>query len=958
MDARKLLTAALCAAIGALLVLSGCASHFAAGHTPPMALVDRGPWPHHGTDLAPDEHTHFGRLPNGLRYILKENRTPRDRVSMHLYVHVGSLAEKEGEEGLAHFLEHMLFNGSTHFSPGELVKYFQRIGMQFGPDANARTGFSHTVYDIHLPTGDAESISEGLLVLNDFAQGALLLPDQVEKEIGVVLAEKRSRDSARYRAMKAAFAFEMPGTLLPRRFPIGTVEAIQSFDTQSVRQFYDAWYRPERMVLVMVGAFDVQATKALIDEAFADMQPRAEPRPLPDFGRFTHMGLNTFHHFEPEIGAVSVSIETVVQRPTPKDSKAYQHSQLLEELADRMMQRRLDAKRQQPDSVLTTARIASGDYLQQIRFTEISADSRPEHWENALAILEQSLRKALTHGFSSSELERVKRAYHADLQRAVDEERTLESMDLAQRLISGLNRWRVYQSARQRMDLLAPMLEEITVEQVNQAFADNWSAPHRLVLVTGNADPAAMAPRPEAYIQSVYEESKATVVQPFVDRAEAQFPYLASPADSGRIQQRQYYEDLGIEQIEFANGVRLILKPTDFRENEVLAALSFGRGRSSEPVDQPGLAEMTAAVINDSGFGALDRIALENALAGRLAQIALEVREDMFVVQGEAVRSELPLLFQLYYTLINDPGYRDEARQAALRRLEQQYRSFAHSAEGLMRLRGQAFLAGGDSRFGWPEWRQIEKISLEQVRQWFGQVLAQAPLEMVVVGDFQVEAVVELAARYLGTLPPRVDPSDAPERDRPVFPAGQRLHLTVDTAIERGLVVVAYPTADFWDIQRTRRLNLLGDLVSDRLRVRIRETMGAAYSPFAFHRAHRAYPGYGMLQAFLLVDPAQTEVIADEVTSVVDTLRREGVRPDELRRALDPTLTRIKDMRRSNTYWLNSVLIGAGRQPQQLDWARHMESDYAAISAEQINALADQYLDNQKAARIIIVPKR
>jgi zinc protease len=942
--------------VGTFLVLAGCAHRGDFSHTAPLVLVEKAQWPHEASDLAPDEQTYFGRLPNGLRYILKENRTPRDRVSMHLYVQVGSLAESDGEEGMAHFLEHMVFNGSTHFSPGELVKYFQRIGMQFGPDANARTGFGQTVYDIHLPRGDAESIAEGLLVLSDFARGALLLPDQLEKEIQVVLAEKRSRDSARYRAMKAAFEFEMPGSLPARRFPIGTAEAIQSFDADSVRRFYDAWYRPERMFLVMAGEFDRQETRRLIENVFADMQPRARPRPLPAFGGFTHHDVNVFHHFEKEIGATTVSIQTIVQKPTPHDSAAYRHAALLEEIADRMMQRRLDAMLQKPDSVMTTARIASGDYLQQIRFTEISADTQPENWEKALATIERALRKGLTHGFSLSELEREKRAYHADLQRAVDEESTLESKDLTQRLISSLNRWRVYQSAQQRMALLAPMLEAITIEQVNRAFAANWSEPHRLILVSGNADPAGMDAAPETYILSVYQDSLATAVLPGEDRADVAFPYLSAPEEAGNIEQRRRFEDLGIEQVDFANGVRLILKQTAFRENEILAALSFGRGKSSEPVDRPGLAEMTEAVINGSGFGALDRVGLENALAGRLAKIELGVREDMFVVEGEAVRAELPLLFQLYYTFINDPGYRSEALQTALRRFEQHYRSLAHSAEGLMRLRGQAFLAGGDTRFGWPAWEEMENISLAHIEQWFGTQLAHAPLELVLVGDFQTEEAVALAARYLGTLPARIAPPDGDTRARPVFPAGQSLRLTAATAIERGLVVVAYPTEDFWNIERTRRLNILGDLLSERLRVRIRETLGAAYSPFAYHRAHRAYPGYGMLRAQLLVDPKITGTMAAEVEQIVEELRAKGVDQDELRRALDPTLTQIKDLRQSNTYWLNSVLIGSSRRPEQLDWARNMESDYAAIEAGELNALAEKYLDNRKAATIIIVP--
>jgi zinc protease len=941
-----------------LLVAVGCAHVGSDPHTPPQVLVEKPFWPHEISDLEPDEQAHFGQLPNGLRYILKENKTPRDRVSMHLYVQVGALAESDGEEGLAHFLEHMLFNGSTHFSPGELVEFFQGIGMQFGPDANASTGFAQTIYDILLPKGDPDSIAEGLLVLNDFAQGALLLPDQVEKEIPVVLAEKRSRDSASYRAAKASFAFQMPGTLLPRRFPIGMAEAIRSFDEHKVRHFYDAWYRPERMVLVMVGDFDLQATQQMIEERFTQMPQRADPQPLPDFGRFSHEGVKTFHYFEKELGATSVSIGTIEKQSIPQDNRASRQARLLEEIADRMVQTRLNEMLRSPDSVMTSASIASGDYLQQLRYTDISADTKPENWEKALTLIEQTLRKALTHGFTPAELERAKRVYRADLQRAVDDEGTLQSKDLARGFIANLNQWRVHQSARQRQALLAPMLDSITLEQVNRSFTENWSAPHRLVQVTGNADLSTKGTSPEAYIRTVYKESQATLVEPPAEREDVQFPYLEAPEARGRIAHRMRFEDLGIEQVDFENGVRLIFKKTDLKENEILAALSFGGGKSVEPADQPGLAEMTEAVVNGSGFGELDRVSLENALAGRLAQTFLDVREDMFVVQGRAVRSELPLLFQLYHAFINDTGYRSEALQVALRRFEQQHQSLPHSAEGLMQLSGQAFLAGGDSRFGWPGLEHLEKITLEDIEQWFGDQVANAPLEIVVVGDFQTQAVVEQAARYLGALPPRGASKYEPERSDPIFPNGQALQLSAATAIERGLVMVAFPTDDFWDIQRTRRLNVLADLLSDRMRIRIREDLGAAYSPFAYHRAHRAYPGYGVLRANMLVDPALVDKMVLEVEQIASEMREQGIGADELRRTLGPTLTQIKDLRQSNSYWLNSVLIGSSRHPEQLDWARDMEADFSAINAEEMTELARQYLVKEKAARIIIVPGR
>jgi zinc protease len=940
-----------------LLIFNACARWTPALKGGVEALAQTDQWAQESSDLPPDPQTFFGRLPNGVRYVLRENHTPSNRVSMHLFIHSGSLAEVEGQEGIAHFLEHMLFDGSTHFPPGEMVKYFQRIGMQFGPDANAHTGFAQTVYDILLPKGDAQSLAEGLLVLSDYAQGALLLPQEVEKEKKVVLAEKRSRDSAHYRTIEATIGFQVPDTQVAHRLPIGKTESILAFTPEGVRRFYDAWYRPERMILVVVGDFDPHTARKAVEERFAALQPRAVAKNLPRFGSFSHEGLKPFYHHEREAGATSVSIGISEISKAPEDTAANRRRELLQELADRMIQKRLDALSQKQNSVITSGDIDSGYYLRQIRYVEISADCKPEKWNDALALIEQTLRQALLFGFTPLELERAKSNVRADLQHALNSEKTQETRDLAQEILSALGDWQVLQSPQQRMAFMGPLLEAVTADEVHRFFANSWNASHRLVLVTGNADLATDNLTPEYKISAAYQQSFQQPVTPPAESAAAHFPYLPQPAEKGSVTSRTKLEDLGIEQVMFANGVHLVMKKTSFTENQVLARLSFGGGQSSEPADLPGLGLLTEEAASEAGFGGMDRQALENALAGRLAKVSLDMGEDEFALDGEAAPQEIDLLFQLFHTCIQDPGYRSEALETAFKRLEQRYQTLRNSVEGLMQLEGSRFLAGGDGRFGWPEWPRLRQLELAQIKSWFGSQLSQKPLELAVVGDFDPERVIDLTARYLGSLPRREASGEDVSRPGPSFASGRTLRLLADTKIDKALVVVSYPTADFWDIRRTRRLNVLAELFSERLRVGIREKLGASYSPYAYHRAYRAYSGYGLLQAILLVDPKQAEAMIAETKSIAEGLATQGVSMDELRRALDPTLAQIRDMRQSNSYWINSVLMGSSRHPEQLGWARTMEADYTDITPEELNALARQYLDNRKAATILITPK-
>jgi len=909
------------------------------------------PWPHELSDLEPDPAVVFGRLPNGFRYVLMHNPKPQHRVYMHLNIQAGSLFETEEQRGLAHYLEHMLFNGSTHFEPGELVKYFQSIGMRFGADANAHTGFDETVYDIRLPDGSRDSIEQGLLVMGDYAEGALLLESEVERERGVILAEKQTRDSASYRTFKKAMAFEFPDALVSKRLPIGTDEALRAADRKELKDFYDTWYRPERMVLVMVGEFEIDVAESLIKERFTSLQHRAPAIPEPDLGPIKHTGTRSFYHFESESGTTSVAIETLTRIPEQSDSAAFQEDMLVREIADQIVQYRLDARLSRPDAPYTSATISSGIYLSRIRYSEITADGDPERWQETLAEIEQTLRQALVHGFTQGELDRVKKDYLADLKKAARTASTRESRRLSRTIIRSLNSNQVFLSPAQEQELFSPFIETLDLRTVERAFRNIWRPDHRLVMVTGNAQLA----NGDKDVLTAFQTSTAQRVAPPRPAEAVAFPYLPEPDHIGRITNRRTIEDLGLTQVEFDNGVRLNVKRTDFKANEVRITVSFGSGKSSEWTDRPGLAKFSEKVVNESGLGRLTAEELARATAGTNTAVVFRVKGDSFLFEGKSVPDEVPLLFQLLNAHFLDPAFRDDAFQLVKQRFRQEYAELSRSVDGGMELSGTRFLAGGDSRFGFPNLSEIDAIRLEDIERWILAALQNGPLEVSVVGDVTEEIVIQSAAQYLGSLPRRMA-TDTVRTDLPSFPKSQSRELTVQTKIPKSLVVVAYPTADIWDIRRTRRLSVLAGVFSERLREEIREKLGAAYSPRAYNAPSRAYDGYGVLKVVIPTDPGRVTEVIGEVKRIAALLAREGVTDDELRRVVDPMVAGINDMRRDNRYWLNTVLTGATRYPQQLDWSRSIEKDYATISTEEVSDIAKKYLENSTAATVVIRP--
>jgi zinc protease len=916
-------------------------------------------WPHEQSDLAPDSNLVFGKLPNGFRYVLMKNKTPLDRVSMHLMVQAGSLNETDDQQGFAHFIEHLLFCGTTHFKPGELIRYFQGIGMDFGVDANARTGFTDTVYDVLLPNGSRQSLADGLKVMRDFAGGALLLPDEIDRERKVVLAEKLTRDSSGYRTLEASLKFSFPDSLISRRLPIGDEHVLKKADHAALKRFYDTWYRPETMILVAVGDLDPAVCAGLIEEAFASLSFRVEGVQAQDIGKIDHQGVKSFYHYEAESGTTSVSIGTLFRGKVRSDSIQFQKEELLKDLADKIIQNRLEALIRKPGAPFTSASVHSGRFLKDVYLAEISAESDPENWQKSLSAIEQQLRSALEYGFSDSEVARVKSDFLSSFDDLEKKASTRDSQTIARQTIEALDHNQVMQSPAQRKALFAPFVQSLTAKDLLETLKSVWSKDHRLIELTGNAKlTASDGLLPEKQILAVWNQSRGVAVAPPVEYRPVLFPYLAAPEAPGPIRARREIADLGITQVDFENGIRLNLKKTDFKQNQVMANLVFGCGAASEPLDKPGLSQLTAEVVQESGLAGLTREELDRALAGKNTSVHFGVGEDRFMFRATSVSDEIPLLFQLLYAHVLDTGFRQDAYSLCMEKFAQQYQELSRTVDGTAKLRVRRFLAGGDSRFGLPDYDVFRALKLNDVKAWLTPSLEQDAIEISIAGDMDVNAVIELASTYLGNLPKRSTRFLQPPVTNPKFPAGGALNLQVVTDIPKTLVMMAYPTDDFWDIQRTRRLSVLAEVFSDRLRESVREKLGAAYSPKAFNHPSRAYPGYGVFQAMITVDPGDVKQVVREAQSIAAALCEKPVQDDELHRSIDPVLTGIKDLIRTNDYWVNSVLTGSAGHPQQIEWSRTIQKDYSAVSAIELHQLAQKYLGTSKSAVIVIQPEK
>lgn len=911
-------------------------------------------FPHQTSDLPVDPRVHWGRLDNGLRYALLHNPEPRGRISARLAIRVGSLYENDNERGLAHFLEHMAFNGSRHFPRADVVEFFQKLGMDFGGDTNASTGFDRTIYQLELPDTKPETLRESLTFFADVAGGLLLESREIDKERGIILSEKRARDSVGLRTFMAELEFLVPDTRFPQRLPIGTEKVISTADRGRFVGFYNAWYRPERMVLVLVGDFDPAAVALQVKEIFAPLAARGPALPEPRLGTVAPSEeVTALLHTEKEAGHTNVALETVAPYTFETDNAANRLKYLPRTLALQMLNRRLSILAKQEGAPFLSGLVGVTEQFDFFRNASIELNCRPDQWAAALAVAEQELRRALDHGFQPEELAEAVAGMKNNLEQAVRTAPTRRSNALADDLTGDLLDRSVTTHPSAELALYSPALVAVTPEQCAAALRATWGeTAGRKIFVAGNLD----LPKAAQNITAAYHASRRTIVTPPPRKEQAAFAYTAF-GKPGKVDGTRVVEDLGATLIEFKNGVRLNLKPTDFEAGRIRVSVRIGGGTLTQPRDQRGLGLLANVAFTTGGLGQHGVDDLQRLLAGKTVGLAFGAQADAFTFGGATNRDDLLLQLQLFCAYLTDPGYRPESLRQVHKMADQTYLRLAHVPEGPFQLEVAPLLANGDPRFGLPPKDVLLARSLDELKAWLTPQFTKGPIEVALVGDFDPEAAIAAVAQTFGALPKRQKkPAYEDERKVAKLAAPVAKEYTIESEIPKALVRLYWPASDARDVKFSRRMRLLCDVFADRLRVKIREELGGTYSPNAGGDLSETYPGYGYIVAEATVAPDDTRRIADAIKAVATGLQTNGVTEEELVRAKQPVLTALRESSRTNPYWLNTVLASAQEIPQRLEWSRTRYSDNESVTTAELTALAKEYLDPAKASEFIVIP--
>ena len=909
------------------------------------------PWAHATSDIPADTNVRFGVLPNGMQYAILRNATPAGQASFRLRIDAGSLMENEDQLGLAHFMEHMAFNGTTNIPENDLLRILERLGLAFGADTNAFTSFDQTAYLLELPRTNDETVDAALRIMREQVSEALMAADAVDDERGVIEGEERMRNTPQLRIAKAQFGLLASGQRLANRLPIGNLDIIRTAPRERFVEFYNAYYRPNRATFIAVGDFDVEVMEGKVRAAFEGWTPKAADGPDPDLGQVAQRGPETRVLVEPGIQS-SVDINWIRPPDLDPDTVAERRENLIQNLGLAVLTRRLGELARADNPPFVSASASNASVFDSLSAGSVSANFNPGGLTRALQTIEQEQRRLVQFGITQAELQREITDNRTRLQNAVTAAATRSTPALANGLLGAVNEGDVFASPATSLALFNATVEGLTPDQVTAAVRPVFEGQGPVVLVTS---PVAIEGG-EAAVTAALEASRQVAVTARADEAALEWPYtdFGTPAQPSA---RTEIADLGVTRVDFPNGVRLFVKPTEFRDNQILVSVRTGIGELALPTDRVTAMAFANSVMGPGGTSKLTVDQLTRVLSGKTYSVNAGIDTDAYTLGGATKPEDLQLEMQVLTAYLVDPGLRAAPFERARSQFPAQLAQFRATPGGVLGRDLGELISSGDQRDAMPTEEEIAAMSIEEIRAGVTEGRSRGPIDIVMVGDVTVDAAIATVANTFGALPDRgaqAEPLPGSDVRRFPAPTAEPVQLKHEGPGEQAIGLIGWPTTDaIDDKQEARQLAILNAVVQLRLNEEVREKLGISYGPGSAAASSPVFPDYGYLLMLAETRPENLPVLFTAFDSIAASLRDTPISDDELLRARAPAVESLRRSQADNGYWV-SQLAEAGRKPGTFDEIRSNVSDLESVTPADIQRLARQYLTADKAWRLTI----
>ena len=910
-------------------------------------------WPHLSSDLPVDPAVRFGRLPNGMRYAIMKNATPVGEASLRLRIDAGSLNERDDQRGIAHFLEHMVLNGTKNVPEGEFVRRLERAGLRFGPDTNASTDFEQTVFKLDLPKNDDATIGEAISLLREVADEASLEAAAIDSERGIILSEERARGNPSYRVALDEYGYVLKGQRLPTRFPIGDPEIIRTAQRERFLDFYNGYYRPERATLIAVGDFNVDQMEARIRAGFSGWTGEGPALPDADQGRPGPRA--TEARLFVQAGVPSrVSLNWVRPADTRPDTAARRRESTIEQLALRVLNRRLERIAAGANPPFAGAGAGISEDAESAERTSVVAVSAPGKWREALTAITAEQRRLVRFGVTPGELQRevvdLRSSYTTQAAGAA----TRSTRGLAEGLVAAVNDDQVVTTPASQLARFEAVVRGLTADAVNAALPTLFAGSGPLIYMTS---PTPVAGDDRALLAAFDAAAKTPVTAP-VSQAAKTWPYQSFGAP-GTVVERRELADFGATAVRFANGTRLTVKQTKFKDDEVLVHVRFGAGRQDLRNDGRATPEWGAgSAVVEGGLGKLTWEEIKETLTPNVVGSSFGVGQDHFSLNGATRPQDFALQMKLLAAYFTDPAWRPEGWERGRSLADTVHDGLEATPNGVFSRDAGQLLVGGDSRWATPTRAEMKGMSIAAAREAFAPHFRRGPVEVVIVGDIAPDEAIRQVAATFGALPAGDDRPPAAPRLRFPNATATPIRLLHKGRADQGMAFIAWPTTDFYaDMREARSLSTLAEVLQLRLTEEIREKQGTAYSPAAGHSPSYIFDDYGYLSATIQASPDKLAGFLADAERIARELRERPVTADELDRARRPTLALIaRSLGTSNQYWLGN-LAKAQTDPRVAAQFRSQIPDIEAVTPADLQRVARRYLADGKAWKLVVVPE-
>lgn len=903
--------------------------------------------------IAPEVRT--GTLDNGLRYYIRPNDRPDNRAILRLVVNVGSIVERPDEQGLAHFVEHMLFNGTEQFEEQELFAFLESTGMEFGADVNASTSFDETIYKLQVPTDSAQIVETSFDVLKEWAVNATIAPEEVEKERGVIIEEwRRDEQSAQGRMQKEIRPKVLYNSRHADRLPIGDTSVVNNAPAERLQAFYERWYRPDLMAVVVVGDLDPDRVEQEIRERFAGLETPADPVERPTYDLPAHEETQFAIATDPEfpLSATSAIYKT---DSSVRDSVADVRRSLVDRMFLNTLSERLAEKSRTGAATFLRAGASSGSLTRTTKIYNLGGQVPDDSVAAGLEDILVEAERMRQHGITEAELVRRKREVEQAYEQAYADRENQNSTSLAQAYVQQFLGGDVAAGIEAEYALVQDLLPQITAQEVSARASEVFQPTNRVVAVQ-MPEKEGLTPPTEDELAAVLDRVRQMEVDPYEEEV-TDLPLVSEMPNPAEVTNTRTIDTLRVTEWTLANGVRVVFKPTDFEEDEVQFTASSPGGLSLVDDSTYAWARHAASVVGRSGVGAFTQTALEKKLSGESVSVSPYIggREEGF--RGNAAPEDLETMFQLIHLYATAP----RADANALDAHQKQQRAFlqnrANAPGAVFQDSLIAALYNNDSRVRASSIDEINALDTEELLGFYRERFADASdFTFTFVGNTTADSVRTLAQRYLGSLPAadRDDTVRDVEPDLPNRPVTKAVRAGMG---QRAIVRVLYHGPFTYERTNRHALRSLRDVLRIELRKELRENRSGVYN-VSVNTNTQSPPGSEYLVAInFICEPERADELIAAARAEIDSVRTGPVSAETVQSVKAQQRRGRETSLENNGFWVNTLdftFTTEGEDPLQvLQYDALVES----VTPQSVSEAATTYLNDTRYVEGILYPE-